>query len=122
VTYALRVVKLIHMRSYETLCAMPNMLVIFYIRLGDVYLSNMKCLYMWSVIWCLSCLLYVVHCPLHFHVFIHLHLTSHLGTLDALRGGHDVELNPKMVLVDPSRRSKDRTSGRLEDARQAGFV
>jgi hypothetical protein len=88
----LRVVKLIHMRSRETLCVMPNMLVIFYIRLGDVYLSNMKCLCMWSVIWCLSCLLYVVHCSLHFHVFIHLHLVSHLGTLDAPREGRDVEL------------------------------
>jgi hypothetical protein len=50
----------------------------------------------------LSCLLYVMHCPLHFHVFIHLHLASHLGMLDAPREGHDVELNPKMVLVNPS--------------------
>jgi hypothetical protein len=103
----LRVVKLIHLRSCENLYAMPNMLAIFYIRMGDVYLSNMKCLCMWSVIWCLSCLLYVMHCPLHFHVFKHLHLGSHLGTLDAPREGHDVELNPKMVLVDPSRRWKD---------------
>jgi hypothetical protein len=86
----LRVVKLIHLRSCETLCVMPNMLAIFYIRLGDVYLSNMKCLCMWSVIWCLSCLLYVMYCPLHFYVFIHLHLTSHLCTLDASREGRDV--------------------------------
>jgi hypothetical protein len=100
----LRVVNLIHMRSCETLCAMPNMLVIFYIRLCDVYLSNMKCLCIWSVLWCLSCLLYVMHCPLHFHVFIHLHLTSHLGMLDALREGPKVEPNPKTELVDPSRR------------------
>jgi hypothetical protein len=99
-----RVVKFIHLRSCETLCAMSNMLAIFYIRLRDVYLSNMKCLCMWSVLWCLSGLLHVMHCPLHFHVFIQLHLTSHIGTLDAPREGHDMELNPKMVLVDPSRR------------------
>jgi hypothetical protein len=42
-----------------------------------------------------------------FFIFIHLHLASHLGTLDAPREGPDVELNPKMVLVDPSRRWKD---------------
>jgi hypothetical protein len=36
-----------------------------------------------------------------------LHLASHLGTLDAPREGHDVELNPKMVLVNPTRRWKD---------------
>jgi hypothetical protein len=72
---------------------MSNMLAIYYIRLCDVYLSNMKCLCMCSVIWCLSYLLYVIHCPLHFHVFIHLYLASHLGMLDAPREGHDVELN-----------------------------
>jgi hypothetical protein len=83
----LRMVKLIHLISYENLCVMPNMIAMFYIRLGDVYLSNMKCLRMWSVIWCLSCLLYVMHCPLYFHVFMHLHLASHLGTLDAPREG-----------------------------------
>jgi hypothetical protein len=49
----------------------------------------------------------VMHCLLHFHVFIHLHSISHLGTLDEPHGEHDVELNPKMVLVDPSRRWKD---------------
>jgi hypothetical protein len=49
----------------------------------------------------------MMHHLLHFHVFIYLYLTSHLGTLDAPREGHDVELNPKMVLVDPSRRWKD---------------
>jgi hypothetical protein len=48
-----------------------------------------------------------MHCLLHFHVFIHLHLTSHLGTLDASREGHEVDLNPKMALVDPSRGWKD---------------
>jgi hypothetical protein len=35
-----------------------------------------------------------------------LHLASHLGTLDAPHEGHDVQANPKMVLVDPSRRWK----------------
>jgi hypothetical protein len=48
-----------------------------------------------------------MHHLLYFHVFIHFHLTSHLGTLDAPREGHDVELKPKMVLVDPSRGWKD---------------
>jgi hypothetical protein len=42
---------------------------------------------------------------LPFFIFLHLHLASHLGTLDAQREGHDVELNPKMV--DPSRGWKD---------------
>jgi hypothetical protein len=49
----------------------------------------------------------VMHCLLHFHVFMHLHSAFHLGTLDEPRGEHDVELNPKMVLVDPSRGWKD---------------
>jgi hypothetical protein len=93
----LRVVKLIHLRYCETLCAMPNMIFIFYIRLGDVYLRNMKCLCMWSVIWCLSCLLYVMHCPLYLHVFMHLHLASHLGTLAEPREGPDVEPNPSQT-------------------------
>jgi hypothetical protein len=97
----LRMVKLIHLRSYENLCVLPNMLAIFYIRLGDVYLSNMKCLRMWSVIWCLFCLLYVMHCPLYFHIFMHLHLAFYLGTLDAPREGRDVEPNPKMVFGGP---------------------
>jgi hypothetical protein len=44
---------------------------------------------------------------LPFFIFMHLHLASHIGTLDAQRKGHDVELNPKMVLVDPSRGWKD---------------
>jgi hypothetical protein len=62
-----------------------------------------------------------MHHPLHFYVFIYLHLTSHLGTLDALRGGHDVELNPKTVLVDPPRRWK---AGQVlvGDARQAWVI
>jgi hypothetical protein len=43
---------------------------------------------------------------LPFFIFMHLHLASHLGTLDVPREGYDVELNPKMVL-DPSRGWKD---------------
>jgi hypothetical protein len=49
-------------------------------------------------------------------------VTPHIGTLAETREGPDMEPNPKMVLVDLSRRWKDRTSGRLEDARQAGFI
>jgi hypothetical protein len=48
----------------------------------------------------------VMLCLLHFHVFMHLNLASHLGMLGAPREGHGVELNPKMVLVDPFRRWK----------------
>jgi hypothetical protein len=49
-------------------------------------------------------------------------IAPHLGTLAEAREGPDVEPNPKMELVDLPRRSKDQTSGRLEDARQAGFI
>jgi hypothetical protein len=49
-------------------------------------------------------------------------VAPHLGTLAEAREGLDVELNLKMVLADPSRRLKDRTSARMEDARQTGFV
>jgi hypothetical protein len=60
---------------------------------------------------------YSVYCTsMHSYICI---IASHLGTLAEAREGPDVEPNPKMELVDPSRRSKDRTSGRLEDARQA---
>jgi hypothetical protein len=38
---------------------------------------------------------------LPFFIFIHLHLASHLGTLDAPREGRDVEPNPKMVFGGP---------------------
>jgi hypothetical protein len=48
-----------------------------------------------------------MHHLLHFRIFIYLHLTSHLGMLNASREGHDVELNPNMVLVDPSQIWKD---------------
>jgi hypothetical protein len=48
-----------------------------------------------------------MHLVLPFFIFMHLHLASHVGTLDAQRDGHDVELNPKMVLMDPSRGWKD---------------
>jgi hypothetical protein len=63
----------------------------------------------------LSCLLYVMHCPLYFHVFIHLHLASYLGTLDEPCEGHDVgaesedgrtlECMPRVEMF-PSRRCK----------------
>ena len=35
-----------------------------------------------------------MHCLLHFHVFIHLHIASHLGTLDEPRGERDVGAEP----------------------------
>jgi hypothetical protein len=41
---------------------------------------------------------------MHSHICI---IALHLGTLAETREGHDVELNPKMVLVDPSRRWKN---------------
>ena len=39
----------------------------------------------------------VMHLVLPFITFIHMHLASHLGTLDEPREGCDVESNPKMV-------------------------
>ena len=45
---------------------------------------------------CLLHLLHAMHCLLHFHVFIHMHLASHLGTLDEPREGCDVEPNSKI--------------------------
>jgi hypothetical protein len=60
---------------------------------------------------------FCVYCTsMHSYICI---VAPHLGTLAEAREGHDVKPNPKMELVDPSRRSKDRTSDRLEDARQA---
>jgi hypothetical protein len=50
---------------------------------------------MCSVIWCLSCLLYVMLVLLHSHVFMHLHLASHLGMLDAPSEGQDVRAKPE---------------------------
>jgi hypothetical protein len=52
---------------------------------------------------------------MHSHICIVAH---HIGALAETCEGHDVELNPKMVLVDPSRRLKDRTSAIMEDAHQ----
>jgi hypothetical protein len=37
----------------------------------------------------------VMHHLLHFHVFIHLHLTSHLGMLDSPREGFGVGAKPE---------------------------
>ena len=45
------------------------------------------CLSMFSVTLLLPCFLCVMLYLLHFYVFIHLHLASHLGTLDELREG-----------------------------------
>jgi hypothetical protein len=42
-----------------------------------------------------------MHLVLPFFIFIHLHLASHLGTLDAPHEGRDVETNPKMVFGGP---------------------
>jgi len=42
---------------------------------------------MFSVTTLLTYFLCVMLCLLHFYVFIHLHLASHLGTLDELREG-----------------------------------
>ena len=46
---------------------------------------------------CLLHLLHAMHCLLHFHVFIHMHLASHLGMLYEPREGCDVESKPKTV-------------------------
>jgi len=44
---------------------------------------------MFSVTLLLPCFLCVMHCLLHFYMFIHLHLASHLGMLNEPREGHD---------------------------------
>jgi len=67
--------------------AMPDTVgcILFYLSILGVlcYLSNMKHICMCRVTWYLSCLLlYMIHCLFHFYMFIHLHLASHLGTLD----------------------------------------
>jgi hypothetical protein len=38
---------------------------------------------------------YVMHLMLPFIIFIHMHLASHLGTLDAPREGQDVGAKPE---------------------------
>ena len=38
---------------------------------------------------------YVMHLVLPFIIFIHMHLASHLGTLDAPREGRDVGAKPE---------------------------
>jgi hypothetical protein len=63
---------------------------------------------------------YSIYCTsIHSYICI---IAPHLGTLAETCEGHDVELNPKMVLANPSQRLKDRTSAGIEDARQAGFI
>ena len=57
--------------------------------------GNAKCLCMINVTLCLSYLLHAMHCLLHFHVFIHMYLASHLGTLDEPREGREVGTEPE---------------------------
>ena len=64
-------------------------------KLCDIYSKQCEVLVHVNVTLCLSYLLQVTHCLLHFHVFIHLHLAPHLGTLDASRKGCDVGAEPK---------------------------
>jgi len=54
-----------------------------------IKLSNEMCLSMFSVTMLSPCFLCVMLCLLHFYIFMHLHLASHLGTLDEPREGHD---------------------------------
>jgi hypothetical protein len=61
-----------------------------------------------------DCFVYCI--SMHSHICI---VAPHIGVLAETCEGQDVELNPKMVLADPSRSLKDRTSARMEDARQA---
>ena len=46
------------------------------------------------ILGCLECY-YVMHLILPFFIFLHLHLTSHLGMLDEPREGRDVGAEPK---------------------------
>ena len=46
------------------------------------------------ILGCLECY-YVMHLILPFFIFMHLHLSCHLGTLDEPCEGHDVEAKPE---------------------------
>ena len=46
------------------------------------------------ILGCLECY-YVMHLILPFFIFMHLHLASHLGTLDEPREGRDVGAEPE---------------------------
>ena len=46
------------------------------------------------ILGCLECY-YVIHVILPFFIFMHLHLASHLGTLDEPHEGHNVEAEPE---------------------------
>jgi hypothetical protein len=98
VTYALMKVKLEHLRSWET-CVNAWCCLLCYLSMIDwvmFKLSIAKYLSVFSVNY--ACLAYCCDASsIALHVFTHLHLPSHLGTLDAPREGHDVGLNPKMV-------------------------
>ena len=74
------------------------------------------------ILCCLDCY-YVMHLILPFFIFMHLHLSSHLGTLDEPREGCDVGAEPgRQCMVDLSQRWKDKTSARMGDTRQASVV
>jgi hypothetical protein len=49
---------------------------------------------------CVECF-YVTHYLLPFFIFMHLHLASYLGTLDAPREDEMIEPNPKIVFGRP---------------------
>ena len=90
-------VELEYLRSWET-CVMLGVVVFFargMINCAIFKVGNAKCLCMINVTLCLSYLLHAMDCLLHFHVFIHLHIASHLGTLNAPREGCDVGAKPE---------------------------
>jgi hypothetical protein len=61
-----------------------------------------------------------VYCTsIHSYICI---IAPHLGTLAVAREGLDVEPNPKMELVDSSRRWKDRTSARMRECSPSEFL
>ena len=64
-------------------------------KLCDIYSKQCEVHVHVNVTLCLSYLLHAMHCLLHFHVFIHLHLAPHLGTLDAPRDGCNVGAKPE---------------------------
>ena len=71
-------------------------------KLCDIYSKQCEVLVHVNVTLCLSYLLHAMYCLLHFHVFIHMHIASHLGTLDAPMKDVMMESNQKAVLVDLS--------------------
>ena len=89
------------------LTSMPFfMCFLSYVRLDvNNLLSRCSC-HVGNLVHVLKCL-YVMHLMLPFFTFIHLHLVSHLGTLDEPRKESKhvmLESNQKTVLVDKPRR------------------